>query len=69
MCMFSTPKAAADSVMPPEYASAKSPTERNAAGAGKRAKDKLRAKASTMMAGSTGTGAVDTTGGKVLLGQ
>lgn len=68
MCMFSTAKAA-ESTMPPEYASAKSPTEKDAAGAGKRAKNRLRAKAQTLLAGSNGTGAVDSTGGKALLGQ
>lgn len=69
MCMFGTPKAGADPVMPPEYAQQKAPTEKAASGAGDMARKRLRAKSQTMLTGAGGVGAADMGGKKVLLGQ
>jgi hypothetical protein len=66
--MFGTPQAK-DPVMPPEYAAMKAPTDKNTSGAAKIARNRLRAKSSTLLTGANGVGAADTSGKKVLLGQ
>lgn len=67
MCLFKTPTAP-DPVMPAEYAAQKAPTRQDAANAGDRTKDRLRATAGTMLTGSQGVGAVNAAGQKTLLG-
>lgn len=54
--------------MPAEYAAQKAPTRQDAANAGDRTKDRLRATAGTMLTGSQGVGAVNAAGQKTLLG-
>lgn len=68
MCIFgSTPKTE-DPRLPVEYAAQRAPDNQVADKAGDRAKNRLRAAASTMLTGAQGVGAVDTSGKKTLLG-
>lgn len=68
MCLFKTPDAK-DPQMPTEYAQAKAPTRQDAAGAGAKTADRLRAGAATILTGGGGVGSgVDMTGKKTLLG-
>lgn len=69
MCLFKMPEQAAAPEAPTQYAAQKSPTRQDAAGAGDKAKDRLRAAAGTVLTGAQGvSSAVDTTGKKTLLG-
>lgn len=68
MCLFSTPSMAAPQA-PQQYAAQRTPTEKDASVAGKRMRDRMRARSSTLLTGSAGTGAADMAGKKVLLGQ
>lgn len=68
MCVFgSTPEPEAPR-LPVEYAAQRSPDNQQVENAGSKAKDRLRAATSTVLTGSNGVGAVDTSGKKVLLG-
>lgn len=68
MCLFKTPDAQSPQ-MPAEPAQAKAPTRQDAAGAGSKVADRLRAGAATILTGGAGVGSgVDTTGKKTLLG-
>ncbi|CDN96080.1 hypothetical protein [Agrobacterium tumefaciens] len=70
MCVFKSPKVAKaeDPQLPIEYAAQREPDNKQVGGAGNRARDRLRAATSTMLTGSQGVGAADTSGKKVLLG-
>lgn len=68
MCLLGGSSSAATPRLPVEYAAQRAPDTQAADKAGSRAKDRLRAAASTMLTGSQGVGSVDTTGKKVLLG-
>ncbi|WP_313609234.1 hypothetical protein [Rhizobium sp.] len=70
MCVFKSPKVATaeDPKLPIEYAAQREPDSQTVSGAGNRARDRLRATTSTMLTGSQGVGAADTSGKKTLLG-
>ncbi len=67
MCLFSTPEQKAPE-MPAEYAAMKAPTRQDAAGAGNKLRDRLRAMTGTLLTGAGGVGAADQSGKKTLLG-
>lgn len=67
MCVFGQAKPDAPR-LPVEYAAQRAPDNQNIQQAGSNAKDRLRAAASTMLTGSNGTGAIDASGKKTLLG-
>lgn len=68
MCLFKKPEQPKPPSLPTEYAAQRAPTRQDAAGAGNRARDRLRAMTGTLLTGMTGVGAVDTSGKKMLLG-
>jgi hypothetical protein len=70
MCVFGSPNVAkaADPKLPIEYAAQREPDNKTTTGAGNKTRDRLRAATSTMLTGSQGVGAVDTSGKKALLG-
>lgn len=68
MCLFGSTAKAEDPRLPVQYAAQRSPDNQNVKDSGNRTKNQLRAAASTMLTGSGGVGAVDTSGKKQLLG-
>ena len=68
MCMFSTPKTETPQ-LPTEVAQMKQPDNSDAAAAGEKAKDQLRARANTILTSGSGVTEAAPTGKKTLLGQ